>query len=232
MLPLNSIKTGPDAKGHKAYVVKQTHFGAILLTIAALMLIVGALVIDYKYERFTMSIDQNKLYHSKQHQRAKKLATETQLERVSLMLQGHLHHSDKMNRRTRLLEARLHEQINGFKHSMEEYASTKGHHDKEGHPDAVDAEFIKMFQTYMDDIETLVHENSLGLKKDAHASKELVKKMRTVILGELESEVEEDRHDREERDEDMRMGVDKGTKSRTAAMEDEEAMAELSEEDR
>jgi sugar diacid utilization regulator len=195
------------------------------------MLIVGALFIDYKYERFTMSIDQNKLFHSKQHQRARKLATETQLERVAIMLQGHMGHSDKMNRRTRLLESRLHEQINGFKKSMDEYLATKGHKDVEGHPDEVDKEFVRMFQTYLDDIETLVHENSLGLKKDAHASKSLVKEIKKVVLGELEAEVEEDRRGREEREHDRKMGLDDGH-DRTAAQEDEDAMAELSDEDR
>ena len=65
MIPLTSVKTGPaactrptaDAKGHKAYVVKQTHFGAILLIIAALMLLVGALVREIPANSLSMMLN-------------------------------------------------------------------------------------------------------------------------------------------------------------------------------
>ena len=98
-------------------------------------------------------------------------------------------------------------------------SSSNASFDASGHPDEVDKEFVRMFQTYLDDIETLVHENSLGLKKDAHASKSLVKEIKKVVLGELEAEVEEDRRDREEREQDRKMGLDDGH-DRTAAQED------------
>jgi hypothetical protein len=89
-LPLQTTKLGHDGKGPKAYVVKQvllsssffllvsseqrvlcvqTHFGYILVSLAFLCLIIGALVIDYKYERFQFSIKQDKLYKFKEHQK-------------------------------------------------------------------------------------------------------------------------------------------------------------------
>ena len=175
-----------------------------------------------------MSLDQKRLYHSKQHQRAMKLKAETQMAQVSVLLQGHLVRENKMSQRTRLVEARMHEQINEFKRTIDAFEEKKGHHDE------VDKEIIALFKTYLDDIENLVHELSLGLKKDSHASKNLVKTIHKIVIGELEAELQDDEHDKTEQHSDADIVGREEANERLAgtAMADREAMEELSEEDR
>lgn len=201
-LPLQTTKLGHDGKGPKAYVVKQTHFGYILVSLAFLCLIIGALVIDYKYERFQFSIKQDKLYKFKEHQKVNKLSAESKLMKISAVLQSHLRAEKKEESRLEVMKSRLGELQKGGREKIAKAIDDAA--EKQTDINEVKKSVLAIYDQLMNGATEIVQHHVQQATKQAAASQATMKHIQSNIINELKQEIQDDALD--ERDNQHGMG--------------------------
>ena len=195
-LPFQKTKLGHDGKGPKAYIVKQTHIGYILFGVAFLLLIIGALVVDYKFERFKFSLNQQKLYKSTAHQRVNKLSAENKLMKISAVLQSHLRAEKREETNLQIMQHRITEIEAGGRVTIGNAIK-----DKE-----VNKQVLAIYDHIIEDAKSVVNKHLASTHRMAKASQATMKHIQQNIIHELQEEIQEDTRDEEERQRQHGMG--------------------------